>query len=95
MSSKLRVALLKTRELLVIAQDPTVSQNMILEARKIISEALLAEPLRNCDVGTEEEQIERHYRFCSRNKKCLPDCSKCLVCYGRWAQMSYKKEGEE
>jgi hypothetical protein len=56
------------------------------------AKATLAEPLRNCDVGTAEEQMERHYIFCSKNKKCHPDSSRCMMCYAKWAQMSYESE---
>ena len=96
MSSKLRVALAKTRELLILAQDAQVSQDMILKARKVVSEAL-AEPLLNYVVGTPEEQAERFKRYCPSG-----DCKR-WVCnsYGNeklfrhkcaliWAQMPYE-----
>lgn len=56
---------------------------------KIIKE-FLSKPIRNCDVGTAEEQMERHYVFCSRNIKCHPDSNRCMMCYAKWAQMPYE-----
>jgi hypothetical protein len=63
------------------------------EAREAIEKAnsVLDEPLRNCDVGTTEEQMERHYIFCSRNTKCHPDTSICMMCYANWSQKPYKE----
>ena len=58
----------------------------------------LAEPLRNCDVGTAEEQSERYEKFCyahrSREKGC-GGCPLCdIVCCGfAWLQMPYEEGG--
>lgn len=63
-----------------------------------IVNAALAEPLRNCDVGTAEEQSERYEKFCyahrSREKGC-GDCPLCdIVCCGfAWLQMPYEEGG--
>ena len=65
--------------------------NAILEAK-----SALAEPLRNCDVGTAEEQGARFRGFCDKH-----NCERCPVggdeyltnCFSRWAQMPYE-EGE-
>ena len=62
----------------------------------------LGEPLRNCDVGSPEEQNLRHGEWCrkygidgSMDVPCgSPDWC-CHLCFARWAQMPYKKEGEE
>ena len=51
-------------------------------------------PLRNCDVGTAEEQIARFNKFCFPIK-----CSECQLhtdedlhdCIFRWAQMPYEE----
>jgi hypothetical protein len=59
-----------------------------------ITEAI-SEPLRNCDVGTVEEQEERFDVFCSRGK-----CDNCPLekegvwsnCVIRWSQMPYESE---
>lgn len=60
--------------------------------------ALASESLRNCDVGTAEEQSERYEKFCyahrSREKGC-GDCPLCdIVCCGfAWLQMPYGEGG--
>ena len=57
----------------------------------------LAEPVRNCDVGTAEEQAHRFYAFCMAHQSsikgmCDPTCpcheqpDKCH-CMTAWAQM--------
>ena len=53
----------------------------------------LKKDLRNCDVGTEKEQTERFFKFCSPQK-----CNECKLyteytfyeCVLRWSQMSYE-----
>ena len=60
-------------------------------------EAEIGRPLRNCDVGTAEEQLERHDKFCESS---IVECggvitNDCICCFARWAQMPYEKEGEE
>jgi hypothetical protein len=55
----------------------------------------LNEPLRNCDVGSAQEQVERFSKFCLYRK-----CSECqfhedgdfFECVVRWAQMPYESE---
>lgn len=70
--------------------------------RKI--KAALARPLRNCDVGTAEEQSERMAEFCKRQYAKVNDgshiCSKCRLhklikteCPFAWAQMPYEEGG--
>ena len=70
--------------------------------KQMIEEAI-ATPLRNCDVGTADEQAQRYDKFCE-----VMDCVKCPVhalwhhyfeiCKNRkvscgliWAQMPYTK----
>ena len=58
--------------------------------------ALSANPIRNCDVGTAKEQEERLNEFCSSH---FEHCSKCPLfdkfrfCQTAWMQMPYEKEG--
>ena len=74
-----------------------------------IVDAALAEPLKNCEVGTEYEQSERFSEFCRHHQKgCgLGYGSKGIVhpkvtcpafknieCSVVWSLMPYKKEGE-
>lgn len=63
-----------------------------------LAKAALAEPLRNCDVGTAEEQHRRHEAFCdaTRNGMSGYHCDNapwCVFCFSEWAQMPYKEEG--
>ena len=56
------------------------------------AEAALSAPPRNCDVGTEKEQTERFFKFCSPQK-----CNECKLftehtfyeCVLRWSQIPY------
>lgn len=42
--------------------------------------AALAAPPRNCDVGTAEEQAERHERFCAAHYKAAAVDAQCFGC---------------
>ena len=55
------------------------------------------DPLRNCDVGTPEEQLKRWRIFCDMVQGCDEcPCNKrdgiSADCYARWSQMPYEKE---
>ena len=54
-------------------------------------------PLRQCDVGTAEEQAERHSRFCISQhglcKQCPAHGRTHNECVLAWAQMPYAAEG--
>jgi hypothetical protein len=61
---------------------------------------LAKHPLRNCDVGTAEEQEQRFIALCNKQHD---DCFMCPVqnnikaqcdCKFVWSQMPYEKEGE-
>ena len=64
----------------------------------------LALPLRQCDVGTTEEQFARFAEFCHANvdisgncrATCpftrLGNCRDRAECYSRWAQLPYESE---
>lgn len=65
-----------------------------------IADAALAAPPRNCDVGTAEEQYERHKKLCSRACLSCPvhkefDFRKALrwSCQLVWAQLPYEESG--
>lgn len=57
-------------------------------------------PLRNCDVGTAEEQGNRMRRFCAKQKRNgIINCGYCPIkhqyerdCTLDWAQMPYEAE---
>lgn len=68
--------------------------------------AALSLPRRNCDVGTAEEQTERFKDLCRKYRRGpgpRANCKGCPIqhesphvgCTFAWAQMPYKKEGEE
>lgn len=120
MSSKLREALKMARRF-VYASAQTMGRDILVYDRcgkpYILTpqyalreiDAALAEPLRNCDVGTAEEQIKRFRASCEYLKARPPKTSACLDCPVNkqrlkgtdsactliWSQMPYKKEGEE
>lgn len=57
----------------------------------------LAEPVKNCEVGTAEEQSERFDKFCHENinvQRCCGDCPAFRTtrddCELVWAQLPYK-----
>lgn len=77
----------------------------ILEIENVIR-AALAEPARNCDVGTAKEQAERFKAFClprvircSENSRCPAKhpCNEIGIqyCQLKWAQLPYEAEGKE
>lgn len=94
MSSKLREALDKIGNISAFVAENCGNADTSKYMNDIISivQAALAEPVLNCDVGTAEEQMERHYIFCSKNRKCRPDSSRCMMCYAKWSQMPYESE---
>ena len=64
--------------------------------------AVLAMPARNCDVGTIEEQLERHRLYCiglCTMHECGYNLEKhvtetCKKCFAKWAQMPYRNKEE-
>ena len=78
--------------------------NTVFDCRDKLS-AALAEPSRNCDVGTPEEQEKRFSKFCGSNADptdidgwaCDMRCplyENHPKCKEAWEQMPYKKGGE-
>jgi hypothetical protein len=108
MSSNLRETLLRCD---AIAQLPEIREYKIVKEMRNLIKGALAEPLRNCDVGTAEEQGERFILFCRRNSfrgVCNDSCKFANVnrrlvwqkigqarCFPFWSQMPYEKEGKE
>lgn len=56
-----------------------------------IADAALAAPVRNCDVGTAEEQCLRFWRETERE----PEIARSVGGFSRWAQMPYEEGGAE
>ena len=67
MSSKLREALEEILNLAYIAKEDEgkISNDWMINTCK----SALAEPLKNCEVGTEYEQSERFAEFCRHHQK--------------------------
>lgn len=97
--AKLREALEQAKVAILAAKEKMGVENpIILE----IIDTALAEPPRNCDVGTEEEQEVRFRNYCwnhsSRDKNM--ECQCPIYAEGKagckltWAQMPYESEGD-
>lgn len=92
-NNKLREALTK-----ILNLTNSLDENCAVDPVDIcdIARAALAEPMRNCDVGTAEEQGERFHAFCKSNKQPgdVYSCDRCKLnsiedCELAWAQMPY------
>ena len=63
------------------------------------AKAALAEPVKNCEVGTVEEQLERWHVFCNQYDADCTDCPcgrnsySLTYCFAKWAQMPYEEGG--
>jgi hypothetical protein len=69
-----------------------------VKAAQDIAKSALAEPLRNCDVGTAAEQNLRHGEWCRKHGidgdwdvNCASPDMGCHLCFARWAQMPYEE----
>ena len=68
------------------------------ECAEFVEQAVNAAlPRRQCDVGTAEEQYDRHDKYCNSQptcRKCLREdaASMCISCFAKWAQMPYEAE---
>ena len=101
-AAKMREALENIAEYAKSANCHTEDSVMLEYLNQIESwaEAALADPPRNCDVGTAEEQHARFYNFCDKIEECK-ECplwrggglaSKCSV---YWAQLPYEEGAED
>lgn len=92
MSSKLREVLVEVESILSTWIDhlPPVVQEEAQEALNK-AEAVINEPLRNCDIGTVAEQKERFDKYCFSRKcyECPAHFQKSVDCGLWWAQMPY------
>lgn len=105
-NNKLREALETLLNLAYEVQDANseCGPTTCIPAQFIIDtvKSALAEPVKNYEVGTAEEQQARHCAWCREhgidgdNKvNCAhPDIS-CDLCALRWAQMPYKEGGDK
>jgi hypothetical protein len=108
MSSKTREALNKIGNISAWVAENCNDQQTAKYMNDIIAivQESVAAPLRNCDVGTAEEQSERFVLFCRRNScrgVCYDICNFANVnrrlgwqkigqsrCFAFWAQMPYE-----
>lgn len=69
-----------------------------------IARAALAEPVKNCEVGTDDEQALRFVEFCGKHHTaqgrwichecpCKGNMNEIPHCLTKWAQMPYEEEG--
>ena len=99
-AAKLREALEKIRSNLTMTyQSEEEERDLIVEAFNIAGEAL-AEPPRNCDVGTPDEQSARYESYCFDNRSMEKCCGDCLLlpyasCELAWAQLPYESEADD
>lgn len=73
----------------------------ILGSMAFEANAAISAPPRQCDVGTDEEQVDRYCRHCQTH--CIScerrhACNVCgeryrLRCFARWAQTPYEEGG--
>lgn len=76
--------------------EPNVVRNRADRIERTVNSALSA-PLRNCDIGTAEEQIDRFREFCETEKcgryRCGSGCKAICIdrCAIAWSQMPYEK----
>lgn len=97
MSGKIREAL---NEILEIASPiSTGDDDDPVERIAQIAEAALAEPVRNCEVGTAEEQSKRFKSYCDskvcKRRVCHSYGYEVLFhheCFAIWSQMPYESE---
>lgn len=89
------------KEILRIANMPSSEKNRIgAVAHK--ARVALAKPMRNCDVGTPEEQDARFSHFCHHQHVNCNTCEiteihhKCAMpfCALAWSQMPYDDGGQ-
>ena len=73
---------------------------VVLNTHKIAEK--LKKSLRNCDVGTADEQDARHSKWCRKygidgdmEVACAHQDMSCTLCALRWAQMPYEEGGAE
>lgn len=96
-NNKLRDALTK-----ILHLTNSLDENCAVDPVEIrdIARAALAEPVKNCDVGTAEEQAERFAEYCDsevcKRRRCKTQAKALCIerCALAWAQKPYVgKEG--
>ena len=105
-SATMRRALLRLKELSKTVWESNGGEDVsseLAEMQDVINTAL-AEPPRNCEVGSVENQAERFCNFCAEHSNtktgvCDPGCP-CFACVDlcyclcKWGQLPYNTKGE-
>ena len=102
-NNKLREACANIAEYALSAMCHTTDTHVLGYLNQIEgwAKAALAEPVKNCEVGTPKQQAKRFLKFCRGHQPKEGDCTcACLAfvgkdvdCHFSWAQMPYE-EGE-
>ena len=99
MSSELRAALDKIGSISAYVAKESGEADTAKYMNDIISivQEIVAEPLKNCEVGTPEEQYNRFIYCCTERKiSCRKTFNRgCAICYAKWMQMLYEKGGND
>lgn len=100
--NKLRDALRKARVFIDCSPLKKVEDDFgCIDRDEICAEidAILAEPIKNCEVGTAEEQEDRFRRYCNSRGTFCGDCplynNRRGECRFAWAQMPYEEGGDK
>ena len=92
---QMRDALELVNEIYDLLSKPCIVIEEVRQACQKARAVLISMPLRNCDVGTAEEQAKRLDEFCDIHD-CRSDCplfkADSCGCELAWAQMPYQKE---
>lgn len=105
-NNKLREALKQAKEIartIYSTSDKGSSHEDLAGKIVELANAALAEPVKNCDVGTVEEQFARFRKFCKKDSMdsfestayCAYECpcGNNYDCKLAWAQMPYSEGG--
>lgn len=100
-NNKIRAALEQAKEIArtIYSTSETGSPHEDLAERIVeLAHAALAEPPRNCDVGSVDDQKDRFLEFCDDEKGPREHCRNCRLCNSSdcelaWAQLPYEEGG--
>lgn len=100
-NNKLREALKQISEMSdrwYYGVDTSKSSEDVVVACGQLAEAALAEPVKNCEVGTAGDMVRRYNHFCATHRsseRCCDDCPAAnkAPCEFEWTQMPYEEGG--
>lgn len=98
-NNKLREALSEILDLIDKWRTDGVMEHWQYSQLFDVADNALAEPLKNCEVGTPEEQDARHSQWCchygidgTMDVPCAHQDMSCSLCVLRWSQKPYESE---